>query len=189
MFTNNNQLYKHYIIRKAIVTGRWLLLLLVTINFVILCMGRLPWAYLDCIGIGIRGMCSPHYHKLYHRAVVQKCLFMNQIKLPIWSFEAACEAASHRTKKRICIKFALCKYVASMSFAQLCTQCKCGNGRICPFLCKFGHCHLCTGCKALQISFCNIFAPGKFGANSIFHPVSGTIDLRYHRENCILWIF
>ena len=26
---------------------------------------------------------------------------------------------THRTKKRICIKFALCKYVASMSFAQL----------------------------------------------------------------------
>ena len=57
------------------------------------------------------------------------------------------------TKKRICIKFALCKYVASMSFAQLCTQCKCGDGRICPFLCEFGHRHLCTGCKALRISY------------------------------------
>ena len=60
---------------------------------------------------------------------------------------------ARRTKKRICIKFALCKYVESMSFAQLCTQCKCGDGRICPFLCKFGHRHLCTGCKALQISY------------------------------------
>ena len=46
-----------------------------------------------------------------------------------------------------------CKYVVSMSFPQLCTQCKCGDGRICPFLCKFCHRHLCTGCKALRISY------------------------------------
>ena len=73
-------------------------------------------------------------------------------------------------KKRICIKFALCKYVARMSFAQLCTQCKCGDDRICPFLCKFGHCHLCTGCKALRISYlqhiCTRQIWGKFDFSS-----------------------
>ena len=49
----------------------------------------------------------------------------------------------HRTKKRICIKFALCKYVANMKFAKLCNQCKGGNRRICTK----------TGKKALQISY------------------------------------
>ena len=34
------------------------------------------------------------------------------------------------------------------------------------------HRHLCTGCKALKIHICNRFAPCKFWANSIFHPVS-----------------
>ena len=76
----------------------------------------------------------------------------------------------HRTKKRISIKFALCKYVASMSFAQLCTQCKCGDGRIYPFLCEFGHRHLCTGCKALRISYlqhiCSRQIWGKFDFSS-----------------------
>ena len=100
---------------------------------------------------------------------------------------------NHRMKKQICIKFALRKYVASMSFAQLCTQCKCGDsricpflckfghrhlctgceGRICPFLCKFGHRHLCTGCKALRISYlhhiCTRQIWGKFDFSSSEH--------------------
>ena len=59
----------------------------------------------------------------------------------------------HRTKKRICVKFAWCKYVANMKFAKLCNQCKGGNGRICTKTGKFGHCHLCTGCKAFQILY------------------------------------
>ena len=77
----------------------------------------------------------------------------------------------HRTKKRICIKFALCKYVASMSFAQLCTHCMCGDGRNCPFLCKFGHRHLCTDCKALRIAYLQHICTRQIWANSIFHPV------------------
>ena len=60
---------------------------------------------------------------------------------------------------------------ANMCFAKLCTQCKCGNGRICSFLCEFGHHHPCTGCKLCEFHICNMFAPGKFGANSIFRPV------------------
>ena len=63
------------------------------------------------------------------------------------------DSVIHRTKKRICIKFALCKYVANMKFAKLCNQCKGGNRRICTKTGKFGDCHLCTGCKALQISY------------------------------------
>ena len=76
----------------------------------------------------------------------------------------------HRTKKRICIKFAWCKYVANMKFAKLCNQCKGGNGRICTKTGKLGHCHLCTGCKALQISYlqhiCTRQIWGKFNFSS-----------------------
>ena len=43
-------------------------------------------------------------------------------------------------------------YTANMNFTKLCTQCKCGDGRICSFLCKFGHRYHCIACKALQIS-------------------------------------
>ena len=76
----------------------------------------------------------------------------------------------HRTKKQICIKFALCKYVASM---QLCTALhtvQVWRWPNLPVLCKFGHCHLCTGCKALQISYlqhiCTRQIWGKFDFSS-----------------------
>ena len=72
--------------------------------------------------------------------------------------------------KRICIKFALCKYVANMKFAKLGNQSKGGNGRNCTKTGKFGHCHLCTGCKALQISYlqhiCTRQIWGKFDFSS-----------------------
>ena len=80
----------------------------------------------------------------------------------------------HRTKKRICIKFAWCKYVANMKFAKLCNQCKGGNGRICTK--KRANSAIATFAlvaKLCKFHICNIFAPGKFGANSIFHPVLG----------------
>ena len=83
----------------------------------------------------------------------------------------------HRTKKRICIKFALCKYVASMSFAQLCTQCKCGDGRICPFLCKFGHRHLCTGCKGLRIYLQHICTRQIWGKFDFSYHLLGLLNL------------
>ena len=76
----------------------------------------------------------------------------------------------HRTKKRICIKFAWCKYDANMKFAKLCNLCKGGNGRICTKTGKFGHCHICNGCKALQISYlqhiCSRQIWGKFNFSS-----------------------
>ena len=79
----------------------------------------------------------------------------------------------HRTKKRICTKFARCKYIANMKFAKHCNQCKGGNGRICTKTGKFGHCHLCTGCKALQISYlqhiCTRQIWGKFNFSSSAH--------------------
>ena len=74
----------------------------------------------------------------------------------------------HWTKNRICPKFAWCKYVANMKFAKLCNQCKGGDGRIRTKASKFGHHHTSTGCKA---HICNIFAQGKFYANSFFRPV------------------
>ena len=81
----------------------------------------------------------------------------------------------HWTKNRICFKFAWCKYVANMKFAQLCNQCKGGDERICTKTSKFGHHHTCTGCKGLQSTYlqhiCNKFAQGKFYANSFFRPV------------------
>ena len=78
----------------------------------------------------------------------------------------------HRTKKRICIKFALCKYVENMKFAKLCNQCKGGNGRICT---KTGKLVVLVA-KLCKLHICNIFAPGKFEANSIFHPVEALAD-------------
>ena len=62
-----------------------------------------------------------------------------------------------RTKKRICIKFALCKYVANMSFAPSASVVMaefarfCANSAIATFalVAKL----LCTGCKALRISY------------------------------------
>ena len=74
----------------------------------------------------------------------------------------------HRTKKRICIKFALCKYVANMSFAPSARVVMaefarfCANSAIATFA---------LVAKLCEFHICNIFAPGKFGANSIFRPV------------------
>ena len=86
-----------------------------------------------------------------------------------------CGAISHWTKNRICPKFAWCKYVANMKFAKLCNQCKGGDGRIRTKASKFGRHHTCTGCKA---HLCNVFAQGKFYANSFFRPVSIMHELR-----------
>ena len=76
----------------------------------------------------------------------------------------------HRTKKRVCIKFAFA--VENMKFAKLCNQCKGGNGRICT---KTGNL-VALVAKLCKLHICNIFAPGKFGENSIFHPVEALAD-------------
>ena len=78
-------------------------------------------------------------------------------------------------QKRICIKFALCKYVANMKFAKLCNQRKGGNGRICTKRANSAIVTFALVAKLCKFHICNIFAPGKFGANSIFHPVY-TVD-------------
>ena len=93
------------------------------------------------------------------------------VRLPVLDiYGKLCFNIIDRTKKRICIKFAWCIYVANMKFAKLCNQCKGGNGRICTKTGKLGHCHLCTGCKALQISYlqhiCTRQNWGKFNFSS-----------------------
>ena len=74
----------------------------------------------------------------------------------------------HRTKKRICIKFALCKYVANMSFAPSASVVMAEFARFCAnsAIATFG-----LVAKLCEFHICNIFAPRKFGANSIFRPV------------------
>ena len=81
-----------------------------------------------------------------------------------------------RTKKRLCIKFALCKYVANMSFAPSASVVMaefarfCANSAIATFA---------LVAKLSEFHICNIFAPGKFGANSIFRPVNSKTYLLY----------
>ena len=97
-------------------------------------------------------------------------LYLQFIKLAIYQLlsymkcKLSCNPQDEKTNlHQICLVQVCCKY-------ELCTQCKCGDGRICPFLCKFGHCHLCTGCKALQISYlqhiCTRQIWGKFDFSS-----------------------
>ena len=57
-----------------------------------------------------------------------------------------------------------------MSFAQLCTQCKCGD-EFAHFCANSAIATFALVAKLCEFHICNIFAPGKFGANSIFHPV------------------
>ena len=90
----------------------------------------------------------------------------------------------HWRKNRICPKFAWCKYVANMKFAQLCNQCKGGDGQIRAKTSKFGHHHTCTGCKALQSSYLQHIC--KFYANLFFYPVlqlSGWVN--YCPNSCV----
>ena len=66
-----------------------------------------------------------------------------------------------------------------MKLSKLCNQCKGGDGRIRTKASKFGHHHTCTGCKA---HICNIFAQGKFYANSFFRPVKPETGSKNYSE-------
>ena len=74
-------------------------------------------------------------------------------------------------KNRICPKFAWCKYVANMKFAKLCNQCKGGNNRTCKKWENSAIATLALCAKLCKAHTCNIFAQGKFDANSFFCPV------------------
>ena len=82
----------------------------------------------------------------------------------------------HRKKKRICVKFALCKYVANMNFTKLYTQCKCGNG-------KFAIATFALVAKLCKFHICSRFAPGKFWANSIFIYCFRSLVLRGQKQD------
>ena len=74
-------------------------------------------------------------------------------------------------KKRICIKFVLCKYVANMKFAKLCNQCKGGNRKFAQKQANSAIATFALVAKLCKFHICNIFAQGKFDANSFFRPV------------------
>ena len=127
-------------------------------------------------GIQIAVLRTPRSHRINvsrhgHRILIQNQQYAAPIVEPPTDTKthASFACKNHRTKKRICIKFALCKYVANMSFAPSASVVMaefarfCANSAIATFA---------LVAKLCEFHICNIFAPGKFGANSIFRPVN-----------------
>ena len=84
----------------------------------------------------------------------------------------------HWMKNRICAKFALCKPVANIDFAKVCSPIakvvvakfakKCANLATTAFA---------MGGNLCKVDICNRFAQDKLGANWIFHPTDAIASL------------
>ena len=74
-------------------------------------------------------------------------------------------------KNRICTNFALCKPVANINLAKVCTHCVSGGCQVCTFCANLATTTYAMGANLYKVDTCNRFAQGKVCANSIFHPV------------------
>ena len=74
-------------------------------------------------------------------------------------------------KNRICTKFALCKPVANINFAKVCTRCISSGCQVCTECANLATTTFAMGANLYKFNICNRFAQGKLCANSIFHPV------------------
>ena len=75
-------------------------------------------------------------------------------------------------KNRICTKFALCKPVANINLAKVCTHCVSGGCQVCKLCANLATTTYAMSANLYKVDVCNRFAQGKLCANSIFHPVT-----------------
>ena len=87
----------------------------------------------------------------------------------------------HWMKNRICTKLVLCKPVANIDFAKVCTHCKIDSCQICKKCANLATTTFAMGANLCKVDICNRFAQDKLCANSIFHPVESINSIQNNR--------